>query len=257
MSSNMSLQPKDRCTSQGWGQRKLKSVAISAGTMPRNKPHSCFRIALSRQLSRGRSPRLNNSMWLKEGREAINVAVPAGFFLKRMWRGSVSHKSQLEQLLVSKLRQRERSTTAWQQWHLPGRSLVVSSDQKELNERPLNDSCPDEVSLGRREKMIHTCLSCAMPFIAVLSPCAGSASSQIPCWAAYTWRVLKVMTFYPPFFFSTSIFAWFFPLSIFVMQSSLFLPLSHFFLPFRGCTYLSLYSNISVGNTGNVWIWKT
>lgn len=80
MSSNMSLQPVDRCTYQGWGQRKLKSVAISAGTMPRNKPHSCFRIALSRQLSRDdRSPRLNVSMWLKEGREAINVAVPAGF----------------------------------------------------------------------------------------------------------------------------------------------------------------------------------
>lgn len=92
-----------------WLGTKEAQVGVSAGTMPRNKPHSCFRIALSRQLSREeRSPGLNNSMWPKEGWEAINVAVPAGF-LKWMWRGS--HKSQLEQLLVSKLRQRERSMT--------------------------------------------------------------------------------------------------------------------------------------------------
>lgn len=228
----MSLQPKDRCTSQGWGQRKLKSVAISAGTMPRNKPHSCFRIALSRQLSKERSPGLNNSMWLKEGREAINVAVPAGFFLKRMWRGSVSHKSQLEQLLVSQLRQRERSTTAWQQWHRPGRWLVVSSGQKELNEHPLNDSCPDVVSLGRREKMIHAWLSCGH----ALHCCAISL-----CWQCQFSNSLPSSLYLESlegddflssfFFFSTSFFACFFPLSIFVMQSSLFLPLSYFFFP--------------------------
>lgn len=64
----------DRCTYHGWEQRKLKSVAISAGTMPRNKSHFCFRIALSRQLSREeRDPRLNKSMWLKVGQEAVNV----------------------------------------------------------------------------------------------------------------------------------------------------------------------------------------
>lgn len=74
VSSNTGLQAMDRCTYHGWGQRKPKSVAVSAGTMPRNKSHSCSRIALFRQLSREeRGPRLKNSMWLKVGREAINV----------------------------------------------------------------------------------------------------------------------------------------------------------------------------------------
>lgn len=119
-------------------------------------------------------------------------------------------------------------TPAWQV------TLAVSSDKKELNEHPLNDSCPSVESLGRREETIHAWWSCAMPFIAVLSPCAGSASSQIPCWAAYTWRVLKVMTFSPLFFFYLFFFSYFlffiypcfFPLSFFLMQSSLFLSLS-------------------------------
>lgn len=216
VSSNTFLQAMDRCTYHGWGQRKLKSAAISAGSMSRNKPHSCLRIALSRQLSREEGgPRLNNGMWLRVGQEAINVAVPAGFFLKWVWRGSVSHKSQWKQLLVSKLRQREGSTT------VPASrdTCTVSSDKKELNEQPLNGSCPDAESLGRREKIIHPWLSCAMPFAAVLSPCAGSAGSHIPCWAAYSWRVLKVMTFYPFLIYFLPVFFFSF---VFLIQSSPF-----------------------------------
>lgn len=145
-------------------------------------------------------------------------------------------------------------TPAWQV------TLAVSSDKKELNEHPLNDSCPSVESLGRREETIHAWWSCAMPFIAVLSPCAGSASSQIPCWAAYTWRVLKVMTFSPLFFsylffFFTSYFSFIpvFFLCLFFLCSLLFFYLSHnIFFSFGGFMYLSLYSNISIGNTGSL-----
>lgn len=170
-------------------------------------------------------------MWLKEGREAINVAVPAGFFLKWMWRGSVSHKSQLEQLLVSKLRQRERSMTAWQQWHLPGRWLVVSSGQKELNEHPLNDSCPEVVSLGRREKMIHAWLSCGHALhCCAISLCWQCQFSNSLLSSLYL-ESLEGDDFLSSFFFLVLLFLPVFFLCLFLLCSLLFFYLFHIFFP--------------------------
>lgn len=156
------------------------------------------------------------------------MAVPAGF-LKWVWRESVSHKSQPEQLLVSKLRQREGSTTVP---HSGDTCLAGHCGSQQWQEGAEWAFSEWQLSwcgvLGKeRGNNTHLVVLCHALHCCALSLCWQCQFSNSLVSSLYM-ESLEGDDFFSSFFFYLS---FFFTLPFFPMQSSLFLPLIIFFFP--------------------------
>lgn len=170
------------------------------------------------------------------------MAVPAGF-LKWVWRESVSHKSQPEQLLVSKLRQREGSTTVP---HSGDTCLAGHCGSQQWQEGAEWASSEWQLSwcgvLGKeRGNNTHLVVLCYALHCCALSLCWQCQFSNSLVSSLYM-ESLEGDDFFSSFFFYLS---FFFTLPFFPMQSSLFLPLIIFFFLWMFYIFVSLLKHFS------------